>query len=81
VAIILILLGFLLQWPTLLTLLMFPILILIYGRLAVTEVAEIHVRFVASFEGYAQRTHRFFRTSIRHLQRLERLIASLADIF
>ncbi len=30
-------LGFLLQWPTLLTLLMFPILVVAYVRLARTE--------------------------------------------
>jgi protein-S-isoprenylcysteine O-methyltransferase Ste14 len=36
VAFVLILLGFLFQWPTLLTLLMFPIL-LMYARLAITE--------------------------------------------
>src|SRR5512133_764018 len=39
VAFVLILLGFLLQWPTLLTLAMFPVLLLMYGRLALTEEA------------------------------------------
>lgn len=37
VAFVMILFGFLLQWPTLLTLLMFPILLFMYGRLARTE--------------------------------------------
>ena len=37
VAFVLILIGFLLQWPTLLTLVMFPILLVMYARLAVTE--------------------------------------------
>ena len=37
VAFFMILLGFLLQWPTLLTLVMFPILVAMYARLAVTE--------------------------------------------
>jgi protein-S-isoprenylcysteine O-methyltransferase Ste14 len=60
VAFVLILLGFLLQWPTLLTLLMFPILLVMYGRLAITEEAEIRKRFGAEFEAYAQRTPRFF---------------------
>ena len=60
VAFVLILLGFLLQWPTLLTLLMFPILLLMYGRLAVTEEAEMRAQFGAAFEGYAKRTPRFF---------------------
>jgi len=59
VAFVLILLGFLLQWPTLLTLVMFPILLVMYGRLAVTEEAEMRKRFGAEFEAYAARTPRF----------------------
>ncbi|MDF1484920.1 isoprenylcysteine carboxylmethyltransferase family protein [Ramlibacter sp. H39-3-26] len=60
VAFVMILLGFLLQWPTLLTLLMFPILLIMYGRLAVTEEAEMRTRFGTDFERYAQATPRFF---------------------
>ena len=60
VAFVLILLGFLLQWPTLLTLLMFPVLLVMYARLAVNEEAEMRTRFGAEFEAYAQRTPRFF---------------------
>lgn len=60
VAFVLILLGFLLQWPTLLTLLMFPVLLVMYGRLAVTEEAEMQARFGQEFERYAERTPRFF---------------------
>ena len=60
VAFVLILLGFLLQWPTLLTLTMFPILLVMYGRLAVTEEAEMRKQFGADFEAYAARTPRFF---------------------
>lgn len=60
VAFVLILLGFLLQWPTLLTLLMFPILLLMYGRLAITEENEMHKQFGEAFDAYAQRTPRFF---------------------
>ena len=59
VAFVLILLGFLLQWPTLLTLLMFPILLVMYGRLAVTEEAEMRKQFGADFDAYATRTPRF----------------------
>lgn len=59
VAFVLILLGFLLQWPTLLTLAMFPILLVMYGRLAVTEEAEMRKQFGAAFEAYAARTPRF----------------------
>lgn len=59
VAFVLILLGFLLQWPTLLTLGMFPILLVMYGRLAVTEEAEMRKQFGADFDAYAARTPRF----------------------
>lgn len=59
VAFVLILLGFLLQWPTLLTLLIFPILLVMYARLAVTEEAEMRKQFGADFDTYAARTPRF----------------------
>ncbi|MDP3651792.1 MAG: isoprenylcysteine carboxylmethyltransferase family protein [Rhodoferax sp.] len=59
VAFVLILLGFLLQWPTLLTLLMFPVLLLMYARLAVTEEAEMRAQFGEAFDSYARRTPRF----------------------
>lgn len=59
VAFVFILLGFLLQWPTLLTLLMFPVLLLMYGRLAITEEAEMRKQFGEEFEQYARRTPRF----------------------
>ena len=59
IAFVLILLGFLLQWPTLLTLLMFPVLLGMYARLGVTEEAEMHKRFGAEFEAYAASTPRF----------------------
>ena len=59
VAFVLILLGFLLQWPTLLTLLMFPVLLVMYGRLALNEEAEMRMQFGDAFERYAQHTPRF----------------------
>ena len=58
VAFIAILFGFLLQWPTLLTLVMFPVLVAMYGRLAVTEEREMRKRFGAEFDDYAARTRR-----------------------
>ncbi|MBX9848679.1 MAG: isoprenylcysteine carboxylmethyltransferase family protein [Rhodocyclaceae bacterium] len=59
VAFVLILLGFLLQWPTLLTLLMFPILLLMYGRLAIKEEEEMRAQFGDTFDRYANKTPRF----------------------
>ena len=64
VGFILILLGFLLQWPTLLTLVMFPFLLVMYVRLAITEDEEMRKRFGAEYEAYAARTPRF-RPSFR----------------
>ena len=57
---ILIMFGFLLQWPTLLTLIMFPILLVMYARLAITEETEMRKQFGAEFDAYAVRTPRFF---------------------
>ena len=59
VAFVLILLGFLLQWSTLLTLLMFPVLLVMYGRLAVTEGTEMRARFGNTWDRYAAGTPRF----------------------
>lgn len=59
VAFVLILLGFLLQWPTLLTLLMFPILLVMYARLAIAEEAGMRQQFGTQFESYAAHTPRF----------------------
>jgi protein-S-isoprenylcysteine O-methyltransferase Ste14 len=53
---ILIMLGFLLQWPTLLTLLMFPVLVFMYVRLARKEEQEVRAEFGEAYEDYARRT-------------------------
>jgi protein-S-isoprenylcysteine O-methyltransferase Ste14 len=49
---ILIMAGFLFQWPTLVTLPMFPILVAIYGRMAKREEAEVRAQFGAAYEAY-----------------------------
>lgn len=56
VAFVTIMLGFLLQWPTILTLLMFPVLVFMYVRLAAIEEREIHAKFGALYGDYAGRT-------------------------
>ncbi|WP_137895353.1 isoprenylcysteine carboxylmethyltransferase family protein [Ramlibacter sp. 2FC] len=58
-AFVLILLGFLLQWPTLLTLLMLPVLLFMYARLAMTEETEMRAQFGEAYERYTRRTPRF----------------------
>lgn len=60
VAFVLILLGFLFQWPTILTLAMFPFLLVMYGRLAITEEREMRAQFGPEFDLYAARTPRFW---------------------
>lgn len=50
---ILIMLGFLLQWPTLLTVAMFPLLVLMYVRLARIEEREARTAFGPAYDRYA----------------------------
>jgi methanethiol S-methyltransferase len=57
---ILIMLGFLLQWPTLVTLVMFPILVTMYVRLARREEREVLVEFGETYRGYMLSTPAFF---------------------
>lgn len=60
VAFIAIMLGFLLQWPTLPTLLMFPILTFMYVRLALREERIAEVEFGDEYRRWADVTPRFF---------------------
>jgi protein-S-isoprenylcysteine O-methyltransferase Ste14 len=57
---ILIMLGFLLQWPTLPTLVMFPILVVMYVRLARREEREALAAFGDAYARYAANTPAFF---------------------
>ena len=54
-----IMLGFLLQWPTLVTLAMFAILAFMYARLARREESDMAARFGDQWRAYARRTPRF----------------------
>ena len=56
---ILIMIGFLLQWPTLITLVMFPILVTMYVRLARREEREAVAAFGEDYARYAAVTPRF----------------------
>lgn len=56
----LLIVGFLVQWPTLITVLMVPILLVAYVSLAHREEKVMLSRFGPSYEAYAQRTDRFF---------------------
>jgi protein-S-isoprenylcysteine O-methyltransferase Ste14 len=56
---ILIMVGFLLQWPTLATAVMFPILLVVYRRLAMREEREVRAEFGVAYDVYASHTPRF----------------------
>ncbi len=57
---VLIMLGFLFQWPTLPTLVMFPVLVFMYVHLAKKEDRDSRREFGAAWDKYAAKTPRFF---------------------
>ncbi len=60
VAFVLIMSGFLLQWPTIVTLAMFPVLVYMYVRLARREEREVLAEFGRDYARYAAKTPAFF---------------------
>jgi protein-S-isoprenylcysteine O-methyltransferase Ste14 len=66
---ILIMLGFLLQWPTLITLLMFPMLVTMYVRLAQREEREVLTEFGETYARYAANTPAFVPRLGRQVRR------------
>lgn len=64
---VLIMIGFLLQWPTFATLLMFPVLLVVYRKLAIREERDVAAEFGAEWEAYAHDLPRF-------VPRLRRLV-------
>ncbi|HRP75145.1 MAG TPA: isoprenylcysteine carboxylmethyltransferase family protein [Rhodocyclaceae bacterium] len=59
VGFVLIMFGFLLQWPTLITLAMFPVLLIVYARLARREEADSLAEFGDAYRQYMARTPAF----------------------
>ena len=57
---VIIMFGFLLQWPTIVTLAMFPVLVYMYLRLARREEKEVRDEFGETYARYAERTPAFF---------------------
>lgn len=57
---VLIMFGFLIQWPTLITLIMFPILIVMYIHLAKVEEKEMLQEFGEPYQKYLDDTPRFW---------------------
>jgi protein-S-isoprenylcysteine O-methyltransferase Ste14 len=67
VGFILVMFGFLLQWPTILTLAMFPVLTLMYVKLArteehdsIAEFGEAYAKYAAEVPGFVPRLSRIF---------------------
>lgn len=56
---VLIMFGFLLQWPTILTVAMFPVLVVMYGYLARREERDMEAQFGEAYRQYAAKTPRF----------------------
>jgi len=56
---LLVMIGFLLQWPTIPTLIMFPILVVVYAGLARSEEREVAAGYGAAWDEYAARTPAF----------------------
>lgn len=63
--------GMMLEWATLPMLVMWPILAVMYYRLARAEEAEMHREFGAAYERYAERTGMFLPTKVLRSRRLE----------
>lgn len=59
VGFVLVLIGFLFQWPTVLTLAMFPVLVWMYVRLARQEEREALAQFGDAYKDYARRVPAF----------------------
>jgi protein-S-isoprenylcysteine O-methyltransferase Ste14 len=59
VGFVLVMFGFLLQWPTLLTLAMFPVLVFMYVRLARAEEREGLAEFGSAYVRYMQQVPAF----------------------
>ncbi|TCU08621.1 methyltransferase family protein [Rhizobium sullae] len=58
-AFVVIMIGFLLQWPTVVTLVMFPVLVWVYIRLADREEGASRAEFGAKWDAYARTVPRF----------------------
>lgn len=67
-AFMMILTGFLLQWPTIPTIIMFPILIFMYVRLARREERQALGQFGDAYRRYAEATPRFFPFAMKPIE-------------
>ena len=55
----LVMIGMLVQWPTIITALMFPVLVFVYYRLSKREESELIAQFGDEYKRYTERTPMF----------------------
>ncbi len=72
---ILIMLGFLFQWPTLVTLMMFPILVFMYIRLTRREEKDAQAEFGNKYQIYAQAVPAYFPRFVKRTGSLDALFS------
>ncbi len=66
VAFMLIMVGFLIQWPTLLTLSMLPVLVWVYRKLAFKEEEDVKIELGDEYSAYASVTPAFIPNLLKH---------------
>lgn len=69
-AFIIIMFGFLLQWPTIPTLVMFPVLVVVYIKLAKSEELKALEEFGEEYQSYMDKTPAFIPTVIHRRETL-----------
>ena len=65
---ILVIIAFLVQWPTIITLIMFPVLVAMYWRLARREDTELEARFGEKYTMYERQVPMFFPSPPRKVR-------------
>lgn len=77
---LLVMIGLLFQWPTIPAIVMFPILVHVYRRLAKSEECGVRERFGAAWDRYASATPRFIPAAHRTSRTDTHKVASLSDM-
>lgn len=65
--IVIIMVAFLIQWPTLITIIMFPFLVITYYRLALREEQDVSKKYPKEYKEYKAKTPMFLPRNIFHL--------------
>lgn len=65
---IIVMTGFLLMWPTILTLAMYPVLLVVYYRLALLEERQVRAEFGMDYDDYAKDVPAFIPHLVSHVE-------------